>query len=230
MTSALRLSAVAAWIVAALLGVKIIKDLGVRLVARSASTEAMLPLAPVRAIPYTVVFDLSPETSKKTGRNTAVIIFAVRADGSILKQMEVLDGRIPISSRLIQLASGTIITTDDVLERKSTRHLTRSVRGQLRTPESQCLVTFAGTPAISGERIVGEDVISGYKVVMAKSRIGSFWFAPTLGCAELKHRIVDSRGEVIERTASTVTPGDPAPSLFDVSRLTEVPLERLSGR
>jgi hypothetical protein len=229
---------VVVWIVALLLGFNATRITVSRWSLAAGSKERPKDVGgsnePMNVTPYTVMFDLSrpnkPEAKARAAVG-AVKIVALRADGSLMQQLENFDGLTPISSRLIQLASGTVITTNDVLDRKHTPDVRVNMRSKLRDPRSRCLTTFAGTSLVADEKIVGGDIVVGYKTVTVRSGFGTFWFSPELGCAELKSRVVHPSGEVIERTATAVIPGDPAPSMFDVARhYTEVPRERLAGR
>jgi hypothetical protein len=223
-----KLTTVVVWIVAVLLGVSVTREL----VARSrvkGPNQTGTAIGPVTVTPYTVLYDLRRDKSPADpAKSTAIKLIAVRADGSRVQQLEVLDGRVPVSSRLIQLSSGITITTNDILERKYTRTSSNDIRAALRDPKSQCLKTFAGTPVMRGDAIAGEDMIAGYRAVQIKTGDATLWFAPDLGCSELRSRVAHPSGEVLDTTVTTVRRGNPDPALFEVgAKYTEVPRERL---
>lgn len=227
------LTTVFVWTVAAVLGINVARTVVSRVSARSSSSTQGVLAGQLPIKPYTVVFDLSPKPEANAEGRMALKLIGLRSDGSLVQQLEVLGGQNPVSSRLIKLASGSVVTTNDILERKHTLPNNPNVSAQLRDPRTRCLKTFAGNQPIPGEEFASEENVAGYRTV--KIRIkgdGSLlWYATDLGCAELRSRIVHPSGDVIEQTARRIVPGEPEPSLFDVSaHYVEVPRERLGGR
>jgi hypothetical protein len=226
------LTAVFVWTVAAVLGIDFARNVVSRLSARStptakAAVETSLPITP-----YTVVFELSPKPGADAQGRLALKLVGLRSDGSLVQQLEVLGGQNPVSSRLLKFASGSVVTTNDILERKHTLPSNPNVASTLRDPRARCLKTFAGNQPIPGEEFANEERAAGYRAVKVKIRgNGSLlWFAPDLGCAEIMSRVVHPSGDVLEQAPRKVIPGEPEASLFDLpSHYAEVPRDRLGG-
>lgn len=167
--------------------------------------------ASVPPVPYTVVLQetLSKGNEKRAGLRT---LTAVRADGSQVVWFEVLGethpGRIS-SRRLIRLADGTRIDTDEIRRRKSTRRpATSSPLTVFRDPGIDC------TTRVLTENVVGRTSIAGFDAVEMRGDGNTRWFAPSLNCAELRSKYVWP-GSIAETEPVDVKAGEPSPELFE---------------
>jgi hypothetical protein len=223
------LVAAAVWLAVLALGVNMGRLLAARWSMGIRTAEGPVSQGPIKTTPYTVYYRFS--SGKNDYEGTSIKAVALASNGSMVRQLEVLDRQPPVSSRLIQLASGTVVSTNDILEWKRTRPEPVAVRAIVRDPATQCLKTFADRAVLDGEQITGQDWIAGFPTLIVKSRLGTVWLAPDLGCAELKIRILSPTGSVIEQTVTTVRTGEPDPALFAVGpHYREVSLQQLVGR
>lgn len=175
---------------------------------------------------YTIVYSeriynsaLPPDGKLTRG----VYINAVRQDGSWLRWSEDrYDGINAVSSqRRIHLASGVRIETDEAQHLKSTVLLQSSPFLNRRDPTASCRVVRRDGTVDLTEQVVGQEKVMGYQTVKLRGR-GISWLAPSVGCAELRHRTFFPGGAFNEQTAMDVLIGEPDPRLFRADGYTEV--------
>lgn len=181
-----------------------------------------------RPIPYTVTLR---ETVRGPDGTTTVGLehtYAVRSDGSRMMRL-----RSKGLQRVIYLASGFQVDTNDQTNTKSSIKKQYKPLASLRDPGSMCVNSLAGTPIFfpPKEAFVGEETIAGYRTAKIIDGIITSWHALDYGCAPVKERWQFSATEVSEKELVALVPGEPDPSLFDVpAHYREVlPSERLLG-
>jgi hypothetical protein len=155
---------------------------------------------------------------------------ALRADGTFVYRA--FDPTVPILQRTIYAADGKVIEINDVGESRSStlRDLVNSQIVSRRDPASNCLTTFLGRAASTGERLVGEEVLDGLKVIATVSPNRRAWYAPLLSCELVKLRVNVLNGSPIESFPTTVAEGEPDLALFDVpARYAELPPSLFQG-
>jgi hypothetical protein len=134
--------------------------------------------------------------------------------------------------RIIYLASGFQVDTNDQTNTKSSMKKNYNPLASLRDPGSMCVNSLAGTPiTFPSEAFVGEEIIAGYRTAKIVHGIITSWHALDYGCAPVKERWEFSAAEVSEKELVALVAGEPDPSLFDVpAHYREVtPSERLLG-
>ncbi len=85
-------------------------------------------------------------------------------------------------------------------------------------------------PFVPGQIVLGEDRISGFRTVKIQANNATWWFALDYGCAMVKSRVdFGEQGGVSEKNLVVLTPGEPAPDLFNVrSDFREVPRSKVA--
>ena len=180
-----------------------------------------------RPIPYTVT--LRETVRGPNGTTTGLEhTYAVRSDGSRMMRL-----RGKGLQRVIYLASGFQVDTNDQTNTKSSIKKQYKPLASLRDPSSMCVNSLAGTPIFfpPKEAFVGEETIAGYRTAKIIDGIITSWHALDYGCAPVKERWQFSATEVSEKELVALVAGEPDPSLFDVpAHYREVlPSERLLG-
>lgn len=180
--------------------------------------------APVAAAtPYTVVLQESERRPSGEAAPQSVMTIALRADGAFVRQFEYHNSLVVIQ-RSVELPDGVNVVLDDVRERR-TAMVTKpgtSVRARM-NPAQGCLRNDAAELVFSGE-IVGRERIDVYDTVKVQMGSSTSWFAPELGCAELKSVTLLSEGVVNEKIATLIVAGEPDSALFAIpDRYSEVP-------
>jgi hypothetical protein len=181
-----------------------------------------------RPIPYTVTLREIVHGPNGTTTEALEHTYAVRSDGSRMMRL-----RGKGLQRVIYLASGFQVDTNDQTNTKSSIKKQYKPLASLRDPSSMCVNSLAGTPIFfpPKEAFVGEETIAGYRTAKIIDGIITSWHALDYGCAPVKERWQFSATEVSEKELVALVAGEPDPSLFDVpAHYREVlPSERLLG-
>ena len=173
---------------------------------------------------YTVV--RAEKVFDKSGalRFTTYYLEARRSDGSrVWRHMNP-----GLQDRRIYFASGGSVRVNDIAGRKSTYPLKQVGGMVLRDPAAGC-----ETPEDKkiGLLAAGQDFVNGHRAVRfvmapGKERF-TMWYSLEFGCAILRQRYEHENG-VSEQDLTSLTPGEPEASLFEVSgAFQEVPPSRL---
>lgn len=180
-----------------------------------------------RPIPYTVTLRVTVRGPDGTTTQGPEHTHAVRSDGSRMMRF-----RGKGLQRIIYLASGFQVDTNDKTNTKSSIRKNYKPLTSLRDPSSMCVNSLAGTPMTSPpEAFVGEEIVAGHRTARIADGIITSWHALDYGCATVKERWQFSATEVSEKELVALVAGEPDPSLFDVpAHYREVlPSERLLG-
>ena len=171
----------------------------------SAAQRLSIPEAnAIRVVPYTVVLRTTgfPGHISRATR-------AVRENGDTADLAEDLGGSVQLRQRLIRMASGRVVITDEVRQLQTAGHDV-DLRRLHRKPSSRCLANLLGV-ASEQERIIGEETISGINAVIIQDSSMTRWLTPELGCAEIRWRRGDQQAEL-----EMIQPGAPIDDLFKV--------------
>jgi len=183
-----------------------------------------------RPSPYTVPLEETQVMGQRREPTGAILTEAVAADGSQMKRLERLRRGAQLSSRLVLLALGTRIETDDILE-KATRtrfDLTR-LQESTRDPGARCLKALSGRSISKEEVVIAQERMAGHEAVKVHTPSSVAWFALDAGCAPLKY-VYDFGQHLIEQTAVSLISGEPDPALFFVpTRYVEVRPSEMLG-
>jgi hypothetical protein len=176
-------------------------------------------------VPYTVVLS---ETTTNTGgkrRVASLQTWAVRSDGSAVVKLGTAD----TGSRMMWLAGGVEITTDDVNRRKSSARVTANSVTASRLPSAQCLGQATNSPP--GESVLSLESVAGYRAVkISNGAHATRWYALDYGCALVRQRIDFGIEGISEVSLVNLIPGEPAQALFAVPvDYTEGPPSNLGG-
>ncbi len=181
---------------------------------------------PVKTTPYTVVLEsteTTPTAVVRRNRSTT----AVRSDGSTSWLLELFGPTTPVSQRLIKMAAGDIIVTDEIREWRTTVTARKANPSRtLRDPATDCLSSYAKRRIDQDEQILERATIAGYPTVKMSGPGTIRWLATGLGCAELQLQV----GTKIQKPVS-IRPGEPSARLFAVPiHFREVPADQMSKR
>lgn len=180
------------------------------------STQAMYN-SPPGASPYTLVLR---ETSHQPDGSSVVTqesTWAVRGDGSLARRFTQLGARLG-AQRDLQFANGEEVVINELTSIKSSTSVA-GVNPALwqRDYRSNCVNSLAGTPFSStSEKLVGEEMVDGYRTAKVVSRNKTAWYALEHGCALVRDRAEWGNNGVSEHRLVSLTPGEPDASLFHV--------------
>lgn len=173
-----------------------------------------------RVTPYTSVLGETLR-SRAGDRETGVeVTEAVRSDGSFMRRVERL-GRAEAASstqqstRLILLSTGQRVVTNDLRELKSTTvYPLGMIAASIRDSRTGCVTNMLGRPYAPDMVKLGEESIGGQTTVKVRFSGVTAWFAPGVGCAQLRLLQESEPGNWNEQSLLALRAGDPDPVLF----------------
>lgn len=181
-------------------------------------SELKAVLLPNQTTAYTVIlqdYALQDDLRVPTGR----FIYAVRSDGSRVIEAT---GR----QRILDFASGKRQTVIESGHRKTTMFDPDVVKGTpwLPDPRNNCSIQ-----GLESQRVVGEEVVDGFRTVKVTNGPTTQWHALDYGCALVKDRADWGNGQASEKILVVLIAGEPSPVLFeDPAGFEEVPPSQLS--
>jgi len=169
-------------------------------------------------VPVTVVLRETIIDAQGVAHLGSLSTRAIRSDGSAGLLLGAL-GHGSRGSRIIELASGSRIQTDELQARKSTTKISVVDSTWFKDPRSNCLTTLNGQPWTSQQAsVIGEESISGYRTVkIALGKNVHNWFARDYGCALVKTRMdFGPQQGASEFNLVSLRAGEPQGDLFTV--------------
>jgi hypothetical protein len=167
---------------------------------------------------YTVVLRESIVGADGVAHQGSLNTRALRSDGSSMTALGTISPG-QKGSRIIELASGVRIQTDEWQQRKSTMVKPFDLTSRMQDPKSNCTAMLSGAPlssrpvSLAGTENVGE--FRAAKIVIDSTSTN--WFALDYGCAPIKtYMNFGSQGSSGYSLVS-FKPGEPDSALFSVA-------------